>query len=149
MDETLYIIWSQAELDFSVVAATIPTLRRFISGLATYYGALDQKIANEGSTYEDIIRSPLAKGSLTRELQSNSSQGNGAAKKTDQKGPLGEWGNEGITATQVVAQDSNSVGTNDSRQMIIKRDTSWTVDYESSRQTWLSLASLFGPRSMY
>ncbi|ERF71368.1 hypothetical protein EPUS_09332 [Endocarpon pusillum Z07020] len=169
LDETLFIIWSQAELGFSIVAATLPTLRRFISGLATYYGALNQKKANEGSTYEirlegETSKIPLAsvtksvdhegrrfaqpdtqpneKQPLRNSILGRASKNGGCSasdsnqdcqigNRNNEQQPLGEWGNRGVTATHVVAQDSNSRGSNESQQMIIK-SMSWAVEHESN-----------------
>ena len=40
--------------------------------------------------------------------------------------------NEGATTqTWAVAQDGNSIESNDSQQMIIRKDVAWTVDYSS------------------
>ena len=170
LDETPFIIWSQAELEFSIIAATLPTLRRFISGLATYYGALDQRKANEGSTYEirfdgEIATTPLAsviksidregrhythsdtqpnKKQPLRNLFPGTASKNGGCSTSDanqdcritnkyhRQQPLDEWGNGGITTTHVVAQDSNSMESNESQQMIIKRDISWNVEHGSN-----------------
>lgn len=167
--ETLFIVWSQAELDFSIVAATIPTLRRFVSGLATYYGALDQNKINGGSGYEIRSEGEINMTPLTSTIKSASREGRrptqsdaawstprpSSAKaeqspghtvppnptrnrslgnNTDQQQQvLGRWNNnltanEGFTATHVLAQDSNSVGSNDSQQMIITKDITWTVE---------------------
>lgn len=36
-----------------------------------------------------------------------------------------------IDQTEVVAHDGNSIGSNDSRQMIIRKDVAWTVEYSA------------------
>jgi hypothetical protein len=147
-------------MDFSIVAATIPTVRRFVSGLATHYGALDQKKTTGESSYE-IRSSPMNSAIKSadrdgRRLTHFSLAASTRRSSSAQPGPnggylmpsdpsrnrgigsidpqvLSKWnrstGNDGVTATHVIAQDSHSVGSNDSQQMIIKKDMAWTVEH--------------------
>lgn len=130
---TLFIIWSQTEVDFSIIASTIPTLRRFVSGLATYYGALDQKKANEESSYEIRSGSQMLMSQLTATGKSADHDGRYPlqTEATSTNAPYGRnnlTGNHCWATAHVMAQDTNSVQSNDSQQMIIKKDVAWTVE---------------------
>lgn len=169
--ESVFVVWTQAELNFSLVACTIPTLRRFVSGLATYYGALDQNKATDGSGHElcsdnEFAMSPLSSAVKSADLnrrrpplsENSNSIRRSSFTPAEQNGsdgvlvePRHNWpivsngnsqnlsiptnftGNEGITATHVMAQDSNSVDSNDSQQMIIKKDVTWTIERGPTR----------------
>ncbi|KAF7511001.1 hypothetical protein GJ744_005547 [Endocarpon pusillum] len=153
--EAEFIVWSQAELHFSIVAATVPTLRRFVSGLATNYGALDvEKDPNE-SSYQ--LRSYGHSPSSGSTLKSANQQGHlpiqwdeaqltrtSPCATTEQIRITNEidlpavsaWnrstGNDGISASRVETRDSNSVASNDSLRMIIKKHVAWTVEHAPS-----------------
>lgn len=171
--ESVFIVWTQAELNFSIVAATVPVLRRFVSGLATYYGALDQNKATDGTGHElrsdsEFPVSPLTSGikSANRDgcrpplltenppstkrfsfARAEQNRGYGVLAEPVQNWPIASnmdqqnlskptnfTGNEGITSTYVVARDSNSLVSNDSQQMIIKKDVTWTVERGPNRR---------------
>ena len=164
--ETEFIIWSKAELDFSIIAATMPTLRRFVSGFATSYGNLDMDKVNSEASYE--LRSyGQSHTSTASTLKSTPAHRNcpvlGDEALSTRRSSLsiaeptcgyefpwdatrnpsmsnvanlqatGEWnrttGNDGISASHVTAQDSTSVVSSDSHQMIIKKDVAWTVEH--------------------
>lgn len=54
-----------------------------------------------------------------------------AAHNDDGAGGMGS-GHKASNHSEAVAQDGNSIGSNDSRQMIIRKDISWAVEYSDS-----------------
>ena len=46
-----------------------------------------------------------------------------------QNNEAGGQANKASNHSEAVAQDGNSIGSNDSQQMIIRKDISWAVEY--------------------
>ncbi len=151
-----------------MVAATVPTLRRFVSSLATSFGALDLGKVTDESSHELRPYGHLPSSATTPESANQQGslpvQWDGAQSTQDfpctraeqVRGFKFPWdsGNVRIankidllvvdarnrstginvfSASHVVAQDSNSVVSNDSQRMFIKKDVAWTVEYGPSR----------------
>lgn len=126
-----FIVWTQAELCYSLVAATIPSLRPFIQVLATNYGA--RPANGYGSSYDTGTASgQIPSGNY--ELGSLRPKGKDEYKyriwsATTNDGPV----KESVTADQSGAKngaDGASLTSNDSQRMIIKKHQTWEVATE-------------------
>ncbi|KAB8292434.1 hypothetical protein EYC80_008160 [Monilinia laxa] len=142
--EDKFIIWTQTELNYSVISAIIPSLRPFVKNLSTNYG--QELGGRSGYTLEDSQNYQLSNlGSVAR--KENSPQ---EARIRDDVNPddykFRVWGNqdrqgasakknktlgEGCSRFRKTAVDegvdSFSVDSGDSQRMIIQKDITWTV----------------------
>jgi hypothetical protein len=108
-----YISWTQTELAYSIIAATIPRLRPFIKKLATNYGANPANCFGAGQANE--TGDEQQSGSL--QMLTLRPKGNGDEYN------YRIWSG-GVPGRNDVA----SVGSCDSQHMIIKKDLVWEVD---------------------
>jgi hypothetical protein len=109
-----YIAWTQTELAYSIIAATLPRLRPFIKNLSTNYGAT---LANEygyGTGYAQE-----GSGDQTASFQMTSLRPKG--KGDEYKYRI--WSG-GVPPKKT---DAASVGSSDSKRMIIKKNLEWEV----------------------
>jgi hypothetical protein len=107
-----YIAWTQTELAYSIIAATIPRLRPFIKNLSTNYGATQTN--GYGYGYHN----------KTSGDQSGSFQMTGLRPKGK-----GDEYNYRIWSGGVPPKttDAASVGSSDSKRMIIQKNLEWEV----------------------
>ena len=146
--EDLFIVWTQAELSYSVIAATIPTLRPMMNNLNTHFGGLgngsggygygyrrnetdDYQMSNMGTVNNSKIRDQHSVKKAVTTLE-----GRDAAYTHDVWAP--STGAE-VNSSQIggkrnkgkqVGGDATSVKSNDSRQMFIRKDMSFHIAYE-------------------
>lgn len=147
-------ICKQVEIAYSIVAATIPCLRPFMTATATHYGAPAEGPRTKQGTYGAYGKSSNSSTSQKKQerrnggfqlasLTSRLSPGRGNASKMNSSQPsqlrngLDTYGNH--TASVVAgggsrARDTQSVGSTESKQMIIRKDVDYSVEYDS-RQT--------------
>ena len=121
-----FIVWTQTELGYSVMAATIPNLRPFVKSLATNYGT------NPATGYGSGSGSGIRNGtegdvqSNTYQLSSLQPKGRGEEYKyriwSARSG--NRTGGESSTANRA---DAASVGSGDSQKMIIEKGLRWDV----------------------
>lgn len=156
--DDLFIVWTQTELNYSLISATIPTLRSFISKLNTQFGGLGE---GEG---EGAYGNGYSKGSSKKSSKLNDSfqMSNLSSVKTQKdtqkvgkpstfKGNLLEspeiyeyniqtsstvpdWSiskasSRGSPSGQnLMAVDARSVDSNDSQQLMIRKEIMYTVE---------------------
>jgi hypothetical protein len=108
-----YIAWTQTELAYSIIAATIPRLRPFIRNLSTNYGA------PQANGY----RYGYGSHTGTSENQSGSFQMTSLRPKGKGDEYKFRIWSDGVPPKT----DSASVGSSDSKRMIIKKNTEWEV----------------------
>ena len=114
-----YITWTQTELAYSIIAATIPRLRPFIKKLATNYGA------NPANGYG---------GGHANETGDEQQSGSLQMLTLRPKGKGDEY-NYRIWSGGVPGKtDVASVGSCDSQHMIIQKDLAWEVDPDPNRR---------------
>lgn len=154
--ESLYVIWTVTQINYSLISATLPIFRPFIKDLATFYGALQHSEYSSGSRSASNSF-PLSTFKIRRSGQATGnkdSKGSGSAPRDGSvvKGDLltfdfGFENLDGQTITHcqadvqsgpsVASEDprlsSHSLGSNDSQRMIIRVDNQWTVDIEDRR----------------
>jgi hypothetical protein len=110
-----YIAWTQTELAYSIIAATIPRLRPFIMNLSTNYGGPQ---ANGYGGYGSSYRNETS-GNQSGSFQMTSLRPKG--KGDEYKFRI--W-SDGVPPKTT---DAASVGSGDSKRMIIKKNLEWEV----------------------
>ncbi|KFZ23113.1 hypothetical protein V502_02409 [Pseudogymnoascus sp. VKM F-4520 (FW-2644)] len=111
-------VCTQIEMSYAVVSATIPCLRPFMTSLNTHYGAPANPKTSTGT------------GSGSNNLTLDSLTKAGRIIRSKQREESGEtWGPSG-NRTMVMGGGKNSMDSHESKQMIITKDTQWTVEYE-------------------
>jgi len=114
-----FIVWTQTELSYSIMAATIPSLRPFIKTLATNYGTTPANGygSGYGSGYGNGTDEDTQSGAV--QLSNLRPKGKGEEYK------YRIWsGGEPRPANKA---DAASVGSSESQRMIIKKDLIWEV----------------------
>lgn len=149
------VVNTQTELVVALVAATVPCLRPFMGAVDTSFGAAAAGTSLAGSGYaKRSTRSGNARQYSNESKQVLSSNGFRIGRKKKGVDELAShddialepisrsWtGKAGLedqteerhtsTTTKQSADDHQSVGSQDSQQMIIRRDVEWNVRYES------------------
>ncbi|KAJ8061953.1 hypothetical protein OCU04_009738 [Sclerotinia nivalis] len=143
--EDEFIIWTQTELNYSVISAIIPSLRPFVKNLSTYYGqelggrsgytlenSENYQLSNLGSVLrkdtqqqEGRVREDVDPDDYKFRIWANE-EGRGAKKNKN----AGEGSSRLWNETGGEAADGFSVGSSDSQRMIIKKDTTWTIQMD-------------------
>ena len=101
-----FIVWTQTELNWSIVSATIPSLRPFLQGFSTYTGALSEYSNDSARRYQSHHS-----GHVLSELDSIN---HGSKSSMQMNNPL--------VRQRATERDATSVGSNDSQGMIIRKD---------------------------
>jgi hypothetical protein len=142
--ESEFITWTSTELHYSLVSATIPILRSFMSNLSTNYGAGQ---GPAGSTYgqgstgshgHSALRSRGQRGtSHIFELKSVTGRGTSLSQHLDfeREEPLPNVAGSHCVYDPSNAKDidAGSTGSNESQKMIIRKDITWKVQRDDSR----------------
>jgi hypothetical protein len=145
--ECLFVVWTQAELNYSIISATIPNLRPVMNSLNTQFGGLGPMSSDyygsgrrTNTNYElSNLRSAASKNSVSKNMANQDSaalEGRSAAKYREvwvsgsnvpgTEGPA----DDGRNTTRQISGDATSVGSNDSRRMIIRKDQTFDISYE-------------------
>jgi hypothetical protein len=124
LDGVMATVCAEIELCYAVVATTIPCLRPFMFALSTNYGGPTHAKTSPGNTTKKGYTISLAP------LSTSSKLGNRNAKETDEPGPATRWDGAEYNVN-VATGDHESMTSNDSRRMIISKNTEWTIDYEA------------------
>ena len=148
-DPTLHLhlstICKQTEVAFAIVAASVPCLRPFLNATATHYGAPAEgakskhgQYANTaGSSKNNSNRGP-ASFSLKKLNLSKKKDGTHSSSKNDriEEEHFSSQHRSQTTATgnNLQARDAASVESDDSRGMIIRKDTQYNVQYYDRQQ---------------
>jgi hypothetical protein len=136
----LFVVWTQTELSYSIISATIPTLRPVMNNLNTQFGGLGPDTSaygyrsgysNSSGNYQMSNMNSMDKKDMTTQQSLHRSHmdpreheysyGVGSGRNAIKQTPA-RHGNG----------DATSVDSNDSRQMIIRKDTTYQVRYENS-----------------
>ncbi|KAK0247023.1 hypothetical protein B0A54_17952 [Friedmanniomyces endolithicus] len=131
----LFIVWTQTELSWSIISATVPSLRPFLRGLNTYTGTFsenstDPKLRHQGHRAVYTLSNMDSKGRKDRSTHNHKPPRSvleilnpGISSSGERKGTF-------APGTEL---DATSLGSNDSQGMIIRKDVTWTVDHETGR----------------
>lgn len=122
LDGVLATVCAEIELCYAVVACTIPCLRPFMSALSTNYGGPTHTRTSPGNTNKPGYNISL--GSVTTSSKPNMPE------KRDQSIPVVRWDEAGYNVN-VGTGDQDSMLSNDSRRLIISKNTEWTIGYEN------------------
>lgn len=148
--EDLFIIWTQAELDYSIISATIPILRPFMQNLNSQFGGMGKTSNGYGYGYEH--------GS-NRGYQLSNMQSSSKSKTRNEVDPKSTGGldpqphdynyeiwanneNQGqvpqerkmerrTPSKDEINGDATSVDSNDSQRLIIRKDVTFQVRYDT------------------
>jgi hypothetical protein len=155
LDITYEAVCKQIEIASAIIAATLPCLRPFIVATATNYGAPAEGHKTKNGSYNKAYgRSGSSNKSsrgdrkqshtgfsltnLTRKLGSGLHSEKNSTSFTasgDNSGPTyGTDSNGKYTATVVASRtvrDTRSIESSESKQMIIRRDVEYAVEYDS------------------
>ena len=124
--EDLFIVWSQTELTYSLVSATIPSLRPFLRDLTTFYGGALVAQSADGLSNQAYAMSNI-KSHETSARRDDASQS-----RTVYEGPATRTKNRIVSEERQRSQDQdkNSLWSQDSRQMIISKKQTWAIAHD-------------------
>lgn len=141
--ESQFITWTSAELHYSVVAATIPILRPFMSNLSTNYGAGQGPESNaygQGTTnsHGHSTTRPRDKRTSVQGFEMHAMAGRSEGVKqhaecrTDHPQSSARTASPfGYSFDKTKDVDTGSTVSNESQKMIIRKDITWQVDRDS------------------
>jgi hypothetical protein len=125
LDGVMATVCAEIELCYAVVATTIPCLRPFMFALSTNYGGpTTTPKTSPGNTAKKGYNISMAP------LSTSSKVGTGNTEEGDDPAPATRWDGAGYNVN-VATGDHESMTSNDSRRMIISKNTEWTIDYET------------------
>jgi len=146
------VIWTEIQLQYSIIACVCYCLRTFMSVVSTNYGsaAINVEVydtvngrSTKGygvGTQQRSLRSignSFALDSATRRKQNggleSATGGDDHGKKGSLFRPDGSFGKTTISHEPRVARDTDSKGSNDSTRMIINREMKYTVAIEEAQ----------------
>nr|OQO10335.1 hypothetical protein B0A51_18303 [Rachicladosporium sp. CCFEE 5018] len=137
--EAQFIAWTSAELNYSIISATIPILRPFIATLSTTYGGQGGFSGDAyGSSWSGGKgSSSAARGGATRSIPMNLLNRSRNGRNTTRSWLEGDKEGAGTSTAhaehptygtrQKDIGDATSVESDDSQRMIIRKDVSWNV----------------------
>ncbi|KAL8769758.1 MAG: hypothetical protein Q9209_004374 [Squamulea sp. 1 TL-2023] len=149
-----FIIWSIVEAHFSICSSNIACLKPFIAAFNTSFGGsaeinelsrLDR--TGKGSNSASNSKSGSKIGAMNS-IRNLSTRNKGAGDKQGSNGVLSSSGNgptrNGIVGSvggkqelgnevDIIHEDTGSIGSGGSRQMIIQKDVTWDVEYSTAK----------------
>lgn len=141
LDGTWQAICTQIEINYGIIAATIPCLRPFMVATATHYGApaSAKRSPNATSQTPRGTEPGFSLGSIPNGLRSAT---RGRFNRSDEKSkdiPPTIHEVDGTNGNQVgrnpSGDDHHSLESHDSKKMIIRKDVEWSVEFESSKSS--------------
>ncbi|KAL9013964.1 MAG: hypothetical protein Q9173_001362 [Seirophora scorigena] len=138
-----FVIWSVVEAHFSICSSNIACLKPFIAAFNTSFGGsaeineqprMDRSKGNSGSGTTSLKYFGQKRNSSYMLSTMNSSTKNdrsrpGTRGARGARGRNQEMGND----VDIIHEDTGSVGSGGSRQMIIQKDVSWDVHYSTPK----------------
>ncbi|KAH8810577.1 hypothetical protein F5884DRAFT_255871 [Xylogone sp. PMI_703] len=126
-----FIVWTQTELYYSIMSATVPSLRPFIKTLASNYGVSTMNAYGSGLR---VAHADAYSGSNSYPLRSLRAN----RKASDYQYRIWSQGSNTVNTKSVNEErrtsksrnsvlDNISVESNDSKKIIIQKDTTWEV----------------------
>lgn len=141
IDEAMFIAWSQGEVNYSLISATIPTFQNFLKNLNTQFGGLGDASAYGYGSGNDSRAFP--KGSTTDYQMSKLRSANKSSamdEEADEQAirpapvlrvPSHGFNKQGSTGDRNGSAAANgerqSLDSNESRQLMIKKDITWKI----------------------
>lgn len=141
--ESQFITWTSTELHYSLVSATIPILRSFMSNLSTNYGAgqgprrSSYGQGTSGSHSRSALRSRDNRASShVFELRSIAGKAIKPPQHLDFEKvncfPNTVGSSRAYSSSDTKDTDAGSTGSNESQKMIIRKDITWQVQRNDS-----------------
>ncbi|KAL8809619.1 MAG: hypothetical protein Q9200_003254 [Gallowayella weberi] len=138
-----FVIWSIVEAHFSICSSNIACLKPFIAAFNTSFGGsaeinelsrLDRSKGHSDSgtlnSIRNLGRKKTDKDSTVLSSKTPSTRGDGSQlgrRGTGGRGRTQPLGNE----VDIIHEDTGSIGSGGSRQMIIQKDVTWDVEYST------------------
>jgi hypothetical protein len=120
LDGVLASVCTQIELNYAIIAATIPCLRLFMSALNTNWGAPTPSAMETMQSNNGFFFTSWSKMSR---LGRSEEKGKQASVHTTRR-------NQSEHQASVVSGDQPSMESHESKQMIIYKNTEWAVEFE-------------------
>lgn len=159
--DDLFVVWTQTEMNYSLIAATIPSLRPFASNLNTQFGGLgegESAYGHSGSrsstkdrhdsdaTYRMSTTKSIASSNDTRKSVTTTGRpsvskfsGNPADHYSYDIQAANPPGNEkgittrqGLSIDEIMTTDSHSLGSHDSQHLKIMKEVTYRVEHEAA-----------------
>ncbi|KAK0113952.1 hypothetical protein ONS95_014197 [Cadophora gregata] len=125
---TMAQVYTQIELCYAIIAATTPCLRPFMKALSTHYGAPASIKSTPTNTHAYTLNSFSKRSKISGTKPS--SQDRMETNPDDMNMPNLRWDKSSHHAS-VVSGDQRSIQSHDSKQMIISKNSQWTINYET------------------
>jgi hypothetical protein len=138
-----FVVWTQAELYWSIISATVPSMRPFLRGLSTTETAVFEHSTDPAarSGYElTKIRSGSRFSRIAAKVSSSTRHSQHVQPKEAiemhpmpekseylHKGRISQLGSR-LSPMPKTERGSIDSGSNESQRMIIRKDISWTVE---------------------
>ena len=131
---TYFTIWSQVALYVALMITTIPCLRPFIAGLNTSHGAFDTNHVAQ-TTHGYSSESNGYSSGKKKHTWSRLAEGApfGAPPNPSNMMSSGKLGAAAVPGNQahVSVKDGNSIDTDDSQAMVIRKDVGFEIKYNT------------------
>lgn len=149
--EASFIAWTQSELSYSLVSATIPSFQNLLKNLNTQFGGLgpDQSAYGYGSGSGSRADKNTNNSFQMSKLRSGGKSGTAPDEEEDYRVGIAKSGN-GVRAAQNhgtgsntsaanlsdknetgVGADGISIASDESRRMMIRKDVTWNIVTET------------------
>lgn len=141
LHEAVFVCWTQAEMNLSIIAATIPIAHKFLSSLVTNYGGaggrnlsertnLKSPKTNEAAGMASIESAETATTTKKSENSHNETYMHRGEDRRYSYGINGGRNRPAPTEDQITnISDATSVKSTESRKMIIRKDVTYQVDF--------------------
>ena len=131
--EVSFVVWTQVELHFSIIFATIPVLRPVINSLNTSYSSLGLAgLSNGYVSMENYELSALApRGSRIVENSTTERDIRICGASMASANACASCSADNKLDKEEVGPDKNSIESGSSEQMIIRKQMSWRVEHNA------------------
>lgn len=126
---TLFNVWSQTELTYSIICATIPSLLHFMKGLNTTFGGLKDQNTSTNSRRRSRPSFPSFNKSFTRSrTKTELSQ---RSRRADDEEELTVFETDETARTRSVDRGGkDSIVSSNSQSLVIQKAVAYSVQYE-------------------
>lgn len=137
---TTFVVYGQAQLIWSLISATVPSLRPFLAGFSTHSAGLGGSTTYLSSRYgtsgSGIHLSTLGPSRSSGRPQKSEDNGDTTSRgltllETISNIRANGYGNSTLVKTQKEERQTRSVSSSDSQNMIIRKDVAFRVDQEN------------------
>lgn len=122
---TLFNVWTQTELNYSIICATIPSLLHFMKNLNTTFGGLKEPSVSGGSRR----RSPLS-FSKTFTRSKTKTEVSQRSRAADDEEELTVFESEETAGARSADRGKNSIASSHSQSLVIQKAVAYSVQYE-------------------